>query len=650
MESIINNMNQDSQDAYTLVSQLTVDKLEQLILYTADKYYNHIPVITDGIYDILVDFLRLKNKKSAILKKIGAPFNSKDKVELPFYLGSMDKIKPPSPKLQTWINEYSAPYIIGDKLDGISGLLVYSQNKIKLYTRGTATHGIDISFLLSYLDVPTYETILSVFPKILKNNQYVAFRGELVISKNKFDKNWANTMKNSRNAVGGLVHSKTLNPLLAHDTDFVVYQLVEPNYNYSKQLEFIKKLEFKIVHTKITDNLTFEMLSAYLLKRRTMSKYIIDGIIVTNDKVHPINTKGNPDHAFAFKDVLEDQKSLTAVEMIEWNESKDGYLIPTIIISPINIGGVTIKRVTGNNAKFIVDNMIGVGSKVEVIRSNDVIPKIEKVITKVQPILPKGTNWMWSDSGVHIISTDKDSTDMKIKSLYHFFSTLETVGLGEKNIEKLYNANYNTIEKILKLTKDNIINIDGFKEKSADNIIKAIKKATTNIPIAKLLVASNKLGHGIGIERAKNLTLKYSDILNNKKYEKLSDIVFINMIKEIDGFDDNCSSMFVSNYNDIVIFYNSIKTFITIETAVIKASGNKYNGKKIVISGFRDKELEKYILDEGGILANTISKNTDILVIKDKSVSDTSKVIKAKELGIKIYTLDEFNKNNHYNL
>ena len=650
MESIINNMNQDSQDAYTLVSQLTVDKLEQLILYTADKYYNHIPVITDGIYDILVDFLRLKNKKSAILKKIGAPVNSKDKVELPFYLGSMDKIKPPSPKLQTWINEYSAPYIIGDKLDGISGLLVYSQKKIKLYTRGTATHGIDISFLLSYLDVPTYETILSVFPKILKNNQYVAFRGELVISKNKFDKNWANTMKNSRNAVGGLVHSKTLNPLLAHDTDFVVYQLVEPNYNYSKQLEFIKKLEFKIVHTKITDNLTFEMLSAYLLKRRTMSKYIIDGIIVTNDKVHPINTKGNPDHAFAFKDVLEDQKSLTTVEMIEWNESKDGYLIPTIIISPINIGGVTIKRVTGNNAKFIVDNMIGVGSKVEVIRSNDVIPKIEKVITKVQPILPKGTNWMWSDSGVHIISTDKDSTDMKIKSLYHFFSTLETVGLGEKNIEKLYNANYNTIEKILKLTKDNIINIDGFKEKSADNIIKAIKKATTNIPIAKLLVASNKLGHGIGIERAKNLTLKYSDILNNKKYEKLSDIVFINMIKEIDGFDDNCSSMFVSNYNDIVIFYNSIKTFITIETAVIKASGNKYNGKKIVISGFRDKELEKYILDEGGILANTISKNTDILVIKDKSVSDTSKVIKAKELGIKIYTLDEFNKNNHYNL
>ena len=644
MENIINNMNHSTYDVYTIVSQFSVDKLEQLIIYTADKYYNHTPVISDAIYDMLVDFLHLKNKKSKVLKNIGAQVNSKDKVELPFYLGSMDKIKPPSPKLQTWINEYPAPYIIGDKLDGISGLLVYSQNKIKLYTRGTATHGINISFLLSYLVVPTYETILSVFPNILINNQNVAFRGELVIMKNKFDK-WADIMKNSRNAVGGLVHSKILNPLLAHDTDFVVYQLVEPNYNYSKQLEIIKKLQFKTVHTKITHNLTFDKLSAYLLKRRIISKYIIDGIIVTNNKVHPINTNGNPEHAFAFKDILEDQKAITTVEIIEWNESKDGYLIPTIIISPVDIGGVTIKRVTGNNAKFIVDHMIGVGSKVEVIRSNDVIPKIEKVITKVQPILPKGTNWKWTDTGVHIISTDKDSSDMKIKSLYHFFSTLETIGLGEKNIEKIYNAKYDTIEKILKLTKDDIIKIDGFKEKSADNIIKAIKKAITDIPLAKLLVASNKLGHGIGIERAKNITLKYTDILNSQKYQKLSETQFISMIKEIDGFDENCSSMFVSNYNEFITFYNSIKSFITIETS-LKASGSKYNDKKIVISGFRDKELEKYILNEGGVLAKTISKNTDMLIIKDKSVSNTSKVIKAQKLGIKIYTLDEFNKKN----
>ena len=639
MESIIKTIN-NSDDIYNTVSHLTIDELEKTIVYASDKYFNEKPVISDAIYDMIIDFLRLKNPKSKVLKNVGAPSKSKDKVELPFYLGSMDKIKPPSNKLQTWIDEYSAPYIIGDKLDGVSALLVY--DTMKLYTRGTATHGMDISILLNYIKVPSYEQILTLFPNL--KGKTIAFRGELVISKAKFDKKWADSMKNSRNAVAGLVNSKTINPMLAHDTDFVVYQLVEPNYNYSKQLDIIKKLGFKTVHTKTKDKLTFEMLSAYLLKRRSDSKYIIDGIIVTNDKLHSINTSGNPEHSFAFKDVLEDQKAITTVEVIEWNESKDGYLIPTIIISPVDVGGVTIKRVTGNNAKFIVDNMIGVGSKVEVIRSNDVIPKIEKVITKVEPILPKGANWKWSETGVHIISTDKQSSDMKIKSIYHFFSTLDTVGLGEKNIEKLYNAKYDTIEKILKLTKDDIINIDGFKEKSADNIVKAIKKATTNIPLAKLMVASNKLGHGLGIRRAIDIISKYSDILNSKKYEKLSKKQFIEMIKEIEGFDEIISSMFVTNYAEFITFYNIIKSLITIETKVKKASGTKMEEKKIVVSGFRDKELEERILNEGGTLTTTISKNTDILIIKDKSVSDTSKVIKAKELGIKIYTLDEFNK------
>jgi len=642
MENIIKTIN-NSDDIYNVVSHLTIDELEKTIVYASDKYFNETPIISDAIYDMIIDFLRLKNPKSKVLKNVGAPSKSKDKVELPFYLGSMDKIKPPSNKLQTWIDEYPAPYIIGDKLDGVSALLVY-QDTMKLYTRGTATHGMDISILLNYIKVPSYEQILTLFPKSQKGKM-IAFRGELVISKAKFDKKWADSMKNSRNAVAGLVNSKTINPMLAHDTDFVVYQLVEPNYNYSKQLDIIKKLEFKTVHVKTKDKLTFEMLSAYLLKRRSDSKYIIDGIIVTNDKLHSINTSGNPEHSFAFKDVLEDQKATTTVEMIEWNESKDGYLIPTIIISPVDVGGVTIKRVTGNNAKFIVDNMIGVGSKVEVIRSNDVIPKIEKVITKVEPILPKGNNWKWSDTGVHIISTDKESSDMKIKSIYHFFSTLDTVGLGEKNIEKLYNAKYDTIEKILKLTKDDIVNIDGFKEKSADNTVKAIKKATTNIPLAKLMVASNKLGHGLGIKRAVDIISKYSDILNSKKYEKLSKKQFIEMIKEIEGFDEIISSMFVTNYTEFITFYNSIKSLVTIETKVKKASGTKLAEKKIVVSGFRDKELEERILNEGGTLSTTISKNTDILIIKDKSVSDTSKVIKAKELGVKIYTLDEFNKN-----
>ena len=87
-----------------------------------------------------------------------------------------------------------------------------------------------------------------------------------------------------------------------------------------------------------------------------------------------------------------------------------------------------------------------------------------------------------------------------------------------------------------------------------------------------------------------------------------------------------------------------IKKYVTIDTVVKKPTGTKLQDKKIVMSGFRDKELMEKIISEGGILVNTISKNTDILIIKDDSVSDTSKVTKAKELKIKIYTKEEFEK------
>ena len=101
MESIIKTLN-TSDDIYKIVLSISIDELEEIIQYTSNKYYNSTPVISDGIFDMLVDFLRLKKPKSKTLKMIGAPVKSKDKVKLPFYLGSMDKIKPPSSKLEQW--------------------------------------------------------------------------------------------------------------------------------------------------------------------------------------------------------------------------------------------------------------------------------------------------------------------------------------------------------------------------------------------------------------------------------------------------------------------------------------------------------------------------------------------------------------------
>jgi len=632
-----------SNDLYSTISNFSIEELEKIIPFASDKYYNDTPVISDLTFDMLVDFLRLKNPKSKILKQIGAPIKSKDKVKLPYYLGSMDKIKPGSNKLDKWLDEYPPPYYATDKEDGVSGLLYYNleTNLVKLYTRGTATHGMDISILLNYIpSIPSVTTIKKIF-----SQKQVAFRGELIISKKRFDTKWQDTMKNGRNTVAGLVNSKTINPNIAHDTRFVVYQIIDPIMSISKQLSIVKKLGFDTVYYKKFNTISYEILSEYFLDRREKSKYVIDGIIITNDMLHPINTNGNPEYAFAFKDILEDQKATSVVVNVEWNESKDGYIIPTIIINPVNVGGVTIKRVTGNNAKYIVDNKIGPGAVVEIIRSNDVIPKIERVIKTANVILPDGKDWMWTESGINIVSTNLDSQATKIKSIYHFFSTLDATGLGEKVIERLYDASYDTIEKILKLSVDKVLEIDRFKQKSAENIISNIKKSTTNISIAQLMTASNKLGHGIGYERIKSILEKYPNIITD--YKKLSNQQFIDNIKSIDGIDEKISKMFVNNFDDFVSFYNMIKPYITIETKTKKILGTKLKGKKIVLSGFRDimtnsGSLEEYIINEGGMISNTISSNTNILIIKDNSISSTTKVTKAKALGITILTLDEF--------
>jgi DNA ligase (NAD+) len=648
MEKLIEIINK-SKDVFESVNNLSIDELEKIIVYATDKYYNDEPVIDDAIFDMLRDFLQLKSPNSKVLKQIGAPTKSKDKVKLPYYLGSMDKIKPPSNKLESWSSKYESPYILTEKLDGVSALLVYSQNEpnegpnvgpkvgpsVHLYTRGTATHGMDITSLLRYIYVPNYNDVMDYLKKN-KMETKIAFRGELIISKNKFVK-WAETMKNARNAVAGLVNSKSINPNLAHSTSLVMYQVVYPLYSMVDQLELLKKLKFKTVHKKVVNELSFPQLSKYLLKRREQSKYVIDGIIVTNNDIHPINKEGNPDYAWAFKDVLEDQKAISKVINIEWNTTKDNILMPTIIINPVDVGGVTIQRITGNNAKFMVDNKIGIGADVEIIRSNDVIPKIEKVIKGVDVKLPDGE---WNESGVHLISKNKDTHDIDIKNIYYFFSTINTIGLGEKIVEKIYNNGYKTIIDFLKLKVDDIKAIEGFKKKSAENIVESINKATKNIPLYLLMKASNKLGRGMGAERAKDVLDKYPNII--KDYNEHNQEQLESMLKTLDGWDIKTSKIFAENFKNFIDFYEDIKKYITIDMTVKEKKEGKLSGMKIVMSGFRDAQLEDYIVNNGGEISSGVSKNTSILIIKDESIMGTSKVIKATELGVKIYTIDSF--------
>jgi NAD-dependent DNA ligase len=232
-----------------------------------------------------------------------------------------------------------------------------------------------------------------------------------------------------------------------------------------------------------------------------------------------------------------------------------------------------------------------------------------------------------------------DNNDISMKNIYFFFSTLDTKGLGEKVIEKLFNSGCKTVSSILNLNEEKLtkLQIDGFKEKTIKNILNAIKIATTNVPLAKIMAGSNKFGHGLGYERMKQILNVYPDILDD--YKKDSKELISNIVK-IDGWDTKTATLFATNLPVFIEFYNSIKKFIIIKYNIVV--NNTFSNKIFVFSGFRDKNLENQIETLGGKIGSTISKNTDYLVIKDMQV--TVKITKAQELGIKIITIDKLTK------
>jgi NAD-dependent DNA ligase len=653
MADIVKKLLKSSLDPVEVASNLSIDELERVITYSADKYYNSPnPVITDALYDILIDFLKMREPKSQVLKTVGAKVKSKNKVKLDYWLGSMDKIKPPSNQLEIWSKKYKPAYNLSDKLDGVSALLTYKHDgQVRMYTRGTATEGMNITPLIKYLHLPDWNEVSTYCKKntIKGINNLVAFRGELIIKESIFEKNWSKTLKNGRNSVAGLVNSKTINPELAKDTDLVVYEVVEPFYPIEKQLKIVKDIGFITVTNKtINEALTYEMLSKYLKERRNKSDYQIDGIIVTSCGKHERNIDGNPEYAFAFKDILEDQKAKTIVVSIEWNVSKDGFIKPTILLEPVSIGGVEIKRVTGNNAKFIMDNKLGPGAQVEIIRSGDVIPKVEKIIKVAKAgegSLPD-MDYHWNETKVDIILDDhKDSTSVLIKNIYYFFSKLETKGLGEKNVEKIVEAGLDTIPKILAADKERFLMVEGFGEKTAENLVGSIKKALTNVPLAKLMAASNKLGHGLGEERMKQVLSVYPNLMTD--YKKWTKKEFVDKIKEISGWEEKTASLLVNNFGEFVKFHTSISKYVKVNgVKQVKITSGEFTGKTIVFTGFRDKDLEAKIEAQGGKIGSNVSKNTDYLVVKDQSVIDepTDKVSKAISLGVKIITKEKLGK------
>ena len=289
--------------------------------------------------------------------------------------------------------------------------------------------GKKIDHLIPYLNLPKQDKL--------------AIRGELIIKENIFQGKYKEQYKNSRNFVSGIVNKKQLtqeDKQRLKDIDFVAYELIEPtNLTPSQQLNKLQEMNATTVENiqNITnDKLTNKFLSEKLLEWRSSYHYTIDGIICIQDKVYPRISK-NPEHAFAFKMVISDQVVEAKVVDVLWTASKDGLLKPRIQIEPVTIGGAKIEYATAFNAKFVEDNKIGVGAVVRLIRSGDVIPHIEAIVTPASTILMPKQEYEWNETHVDIVLKNKeDDETVKIKTITKFFKTLEVDKLGEANIKK----------------------------------------------------------------------------------------------------------------------------------------------------------------------------------------------------------------------
>jgi len=597
--------NQFIQNGTAFLETLTKNQLLEFYKKTNDDYYNKSsPILTDSQFDILKDYIEKKYPNEIT---IGAPIMKK-KVKLPFFMASMNKIKPNEKLIENWKKKYNHHQVLSTKIDGISAL--YDSQHEKLYTRGDGQYGQDISHLIPYLRLPSTEDNFVV-------------RGELIISKKRFPE-----ISSIRNIVSGIVNSKNIPLDKIGMLDFVSYEIVSHKITPIDQMHTLKNLGFNVVHFEYVENITTHLLSERLLQWRNTYDYDIDGIIVTDNKIYPRKNE-NPKHSFAFKMVMTDQMIEATVLEVQWNVSKDGYLKPKVKLEPVFIGGVKIEYATAFNAHFVEQNQIGVGTIVQLIRSGDVIPHILNVIEPTNAMFPQGYEYIWNESHVDIVLKEKDSSPLVQKrQLIHFFKGIGVDGLGEKTIEKLYDKGFTKISSILFLTENDLKTIDGIEDKLAKKIFSSLHFKIKQATLSKILSLSNIFDRGVGEKKL--------DLISQEIENWLHTADLVEKIAKIKGFTETMARKIVDKIPLALQFLKDTKLEYKMVIPIDNDnSTNQLEGKTFVFTGIRDKQLEDLIKSKGGKIGSTISKNTYKLIVK--SMEDTSvKLKKARELNIPI--------------
>ena len=618
-------INEFKKNGITVLDKLNENQLASILREANKAYYNDSSLMTDNEFDIVKDYIENNYPNNTVINEIGAPIE-RNKVQLPYQMGSMDKIKPDTDALVSWMQKYKGPYILSCKLDGVSGMYTTEGTTAKLYTRGDGSVGQDVSHLIPHLRLPKTKGIV--------------IRGEFIIQKADFESKYKNVFSNPRNMVAGIINQKSINKAIK-DLHFVAYEVIKPVLKPTEQMEYLDTIDVERVLYKVENMLTNEMLSQTLVDWRTNYIYEIDGVIVTNDGIYE-RKAGNPAHAFAFKMVLSDQIAEAKVVDVIWTPSKDGYLKPRVQIEPLHLGGVKIEYATGFHGAFIKDNKIGVGATIELIRSGDVIPYIRKVVVPAQEGKMPEVPYKWNKTHVDIMLEDIDTNEtVKEKVVTAFFRGIDVDGLSSGNVARIMQSGYETVPAIIKMTVADFLKVPGFKEKTAQKLYDGIHEKLKTASLVTLMSASSLLGRGFNEKKLELIMNEFPDIL----LSKMSPAELCAKVASIKGMGEKSAEVFVER---IPVFLEFMKE-AGLENKLVDGVPEKKSydeshplfNKSIVMTGFRDAELVDTLKNLGAKIGASVSKNTFVVLTKDKD-EDTGKAEEARKLEVPLMTPDDF--------
>ena len=640
-----------------------IKELVQKLNEAAKAYYQEDrEIMSNREYDSLYDQLEKMEKETGIVLADSPTVNvgyeavdalPKETHESPML--SLDKTKDRE-VLRTFVGEH--PSLLSWKMDGLTVVLTYENGELqKAVTRGNGVVGEVIT---------NNARVFKNIPLKIAYQGRLVLRGEAIITYSDFEKindsieDVDARYKNPRNLCSGSVRQLNNQITAERNVRFYAFTLVsaqnvDMHNSRAYQMEWLRSQGFEVVEYRIVTAENLDEAMDYFAHAIEHNDFPSDGLVALYDDIAYGESLGNtakfPRNAFAFK--WADEIRETVLREIEWSPSRTGLINPIAVFDQVELEGTTVSRASVHNVSIVKELQLGIGDTIQVYKANMIIPQIAENLTRsgnltipdTCPVCGQEARVIKENDVETLCCMNPDCAAKKIKAFTLFVSrdAMNIDGLSEATLEKFiargFIHNFGDIFEIEKY-RNEIVEMDGFGEKSFENLLSSIEKAkeTTLAKVIYSLGIAN-----IGLSNAKVICRHFEDDLDKIREADEEEI------SAIDGIGPVIASSLVKYFKDP---QNNQKVdhllgYLHIHKEEI--SGEQiFAGMNFVITGslehFANRgEAKKLIESLGGKVTGTVTGKTNYLINNDVT-SNSSKNKKARELGIPILSEEDFLK------